>query len=245
MGMVFSTLRARAWPARRDGLRVAAMASKRKADLRWVKTPLQSRSHRTLQSILDATVSLLEDKDFDQLGVNDIVQEAGTSVGAFYGRFRSKEDVLRLLRERDLAESIATVTEVLAPERWETTSLESLLREIVAFSVENSMRPLGLRRAFLQRTMHDEDFRAWAIEGVTATIDLLEGLLEERREEFGYPDPRGAAEMLFQILVATMNHHVMLAPHTPLGAPFAELDERELIDRLVHVGLRFLEVSGD
>ena len=64
------------------------------------RTPRQSRSRATLDRLLDATATLLAEKPFDEASVAEITRRAGTSVGAFYGRFPDKESLLDCFDER-------------------------------------------------------------------------------------------------------------------------------------------------
>lgn len=59
-----------------------------------VRPPVQARSKRTLARILDASVTLLGERGWEGVTVQDIVSRAGTSVGSFYARFSGKEDLL-------------------------------------------------------------------------------------------------------------------------------------------------------
>jgi AcrR family transcriptional regulator len=59
--------------------------------------PKQLRSKETLQKLLKALDDLLVDRYFEQIKVVDICQAAGVSVGNFYRRFKSKEELLPYL----------------------------------------------------------------------------------------------------------------------------------------------------
>lgn len=75
-----------------------------------VRPPLQARSRRTLDRILAATERLLEERSFEEIGVQEIVRAARTSVGSFYARFEDKSALLSALYERydaDLGARIA------------------------------------------------------------------------------------------------------------------------------------------
>ena len=51
----------------------------------------QNRSRRTRDALLAAGWKLLAKTSWDRLSVNDLVAEAGSSVGSFYSRFADKE----------------------------------------------------------------------------------------------------------------------------------------------------------
>jgi AcrR family transcriptional regulator len=74
-----------------------------------VREPLQDRSRRTLERLVAAAARLLEEHGPDAVTVTGVAREARTSVGAFYARFSGKEEMVRYLGERWLAEAL---------ERW-------------------------------------------------------------------------------------------------------------------------------
>ncbi len=64
-----------------------------------VRPPLQARSRETLDRIVEATREVLAERGQDAVTVKEVVRRSGTSVGSFYHRFSSKEDLLRYLDE--------------------------------------------------------------------------------------------------------------------------------------------------
>src|SRR5436853_2004980 len=60
----------------------------------------QHRSRQTLEKIGLAVERLLAKRSFEDITVADIVREARCSVGSFYARFESKDDLLPYLYER-------------------------------------------------------------------------------------------------------------------------------------------------
>ena len=62
--------------------------------------PQQARSRRTLEAIVTATVELMDRGDFESASVGQIVSLAGSSVGAFYARFRSKDALFQHISAR-------------------------------------------------------------------------------------------------------------------------------------------------
>ncbi|NNL66054.1 MAG: helix-turn-helix transcriptional regulator, partial [Myxococcales bacterium] len=94
----------------------------RAGDLRWVREPRQSRSRETLDRILDAAEALVAEKGFEDATVAEIVRRGGSSVGAFYTRFRDKDGLLYALYERYMEQAILTADDALDPQRWEGAS---------------------------------------------------------------------------------------------------------------------------
>jgi len=53
----------------------------------------QKRGKVTYDALIDTAFALLEHKDFDEISIAELSQKAGYSVGAFYARFRSKDEL--------------------------------------------------------------------------------------------------------------------------------------------------------
>lgn len=68
--------------------------------LGMIRPGKQRRSERTLEAILDAAEELMAKKGYAATTVNEIAHRAGVTIGAFYGRFGSKEALLQGLLER-------------------------------------------------------------------------------------------------------------------------------------------------
>lgn len=66
------------------------------------KQPLQARSRRTVESILEAADRVLRREGYGPASTNRIAQVAGYSVGSLYQYFADKESVVRTLIDRSL-----------------------------------------------------------------------------------------------------------------------------------------------
>jgi len=62
--------------------------------------PRQARSKRTQESLLDALETLLQQRFFEQITIQEIAEQAGVAVGTVYRRFRNKEALLPALYRR-------------------------------------------------------------------------------------------------------------------------------------------------
>jgi AcrR family transcriptional regulator len=169
------------------------IATTRATDLRWVRPPRQARSQETLDRILDAAEALVAAKGFEDATVAEIARRAGSSVGAFYARFRDKDGLLYALYDRYYAEATATADEALDPARWEGASIADVVRAVVPFLVEIYRERRGLIRAFVMRNQRDGEFRARQERLSHYVNERLSQLLLARRAEIAHPDPVRAA----------------------------------------------------
>ncbi len=67
-----------------------------------MKNPVQNRSKKSLDLILNAAYSLMETTPFDMLPIKSIINEAGVPTGSFYARFKDKYSLLAYLYEHYL-----------------------------------------------------------------------------------------------------------------------------------------------
>ena len=208
------------------------------SELEWVKAPRQIRSRQTLERLLDAAESLLRTRSFHQISVAEIARQGGSSVGAFYGRFRDKNALLSAMQQRYAEEGRATAAVALAPSAWVGTAIADVIAHLCAFVVEELRQNRGRHRAFLMAAYADPEFAARFGEVTADTIAAIADLLEARATEFRHPDPRAAADFLHRILYGILEQDALYH-----GAPTARvLDDAALAGELARACTRYLDV---
>ncbi len=150
--------------------------------------------------ILDAAAQILETKTFDELTVAEVVEQAGTSVGAFYGRFRDKDGLLQALDERFFEEFEARFEALLATPGWAEQPLARLVRDAVAFIVTTYSHDQGVLRSLnLKGRLHgDSRFREREQRAWDELFPRLQAILLAHQGEMSHPDPRLATRLGFQ-----------------------------------------------
>ncbi len=73
------------------------------------RPPLQPRSHRTIQRVLDAASSLLTQTPLDDVTTTRIAAEAGVSVGALYRFFPDKQAIIDAIAVRHVEQFRASL----------------------------------------------------------------------------------------------------------------------------------------
>ena len=159
--------------------------------LQWVRTPQQARTRDSLGRMLDAAEQLVADKGFDDTGIAEIARAAGTSVGAFYRRFRDKHGLLHALHERFCDEARATADAALDPARWAGARRPTSC----ASSAPSWSRSTASARASSAPScvaaLSDERFARRTRSPVRAPAPARSRLLlAERRAEIAHPDPK-------------------------------------------------------
>lgn len=209
-------------------------------DLRWIRPPLQARSQETLVRILDAAEWLVAEKGFEDTPVSEIVQRAGSSVGAFYTRFEDKDALLHALYDRFFEQAIATTDDALDPSRWQSARVAELLPAVVRFLVEIYREQEGLIRAFVSRTHRDPGFRARRERLSHYVSGKLAALLVARPGEIHHADPTRAAAFGLTLVFSALDN-VLLFGEMRSGNLF--LSDDEFATELSRAYLAYLGVA--
>jgi AcrR family transcriptional regulator len=137
----------------------------------------QKRGRVTYDALIETAFALLEHKDFDEISIAELAQKAGYSVGAFYARFRSKDElfdamVLQHLRDRRRVRE----------RQFATTDDASLIHELLEETVHYYWGRRRFWRAALIRSIRDPDF--WAPIR-TLSHEFADSIVERFRRRVG------------------------------------------------------------
>lgn len=205
-------------------------------ELETVSTPKQARSERTLEQILAAAERLIVARGLRDVSIADVVREAGTSVGGFYGRFRDKDELLRALHERTQRELRIEVLALLDPERWQRARLSEIVEVCVGVLVRRSSERRRLMAAFLESVAASPESWETAIAFRQRLVEGVSGLLLSRRAEIGHPDPDRAVRFAIDAALAIVDERAIF--HAVPAADRLESDA--LAEELVHLVLGYL-----
>ncbi len=167
-----------------------------------VNPPKQSRSRRTLERLVRASLEILEEGGREALTVQAVVDRAGSSVGSFYARFRGKDDLLEYLGESVWHEAAERWDQAIASKDWRSLDLSQLAEGAARLLLEAErshaayLKELGL-------TVGGKDdaydaFRARLLEG-------LEGLFVFRRDSIDHIDPVFAVRVALRALLGIVS----------------------------------------
>lgn len=151
--------------------------------------------------LLNCAQRLFFERGYDNTTVNDIINEAGLSKGAFYHYFASKEALLEALAARLARDSMAELTPML-----EDPSLDAIGRLNALFAGSrrlNAELAPQLRKTFFVvfRPENLALYHRVDQAGRELARPIIADLLRKGNEEgvFDVPDPEAFAEMLLQI----------------------------------------------
>ena len=201
----------------------------------------QPRSEETAHRILDAAVALFRAGTLGTTPVPTIAAEAGVSVGGFYARFRSRDDLQRAVVERLIARSHTAVTTALSPEVL--AGLDA--RGVVRAYAEALTRMFGGRDRAIIRRISDlvrtdpelPSSQAIRIINQQAQSQLRDALLA-RRGEIGHADAEAAIGFADLAMSATARELLFFG-----GTGLCEgLAKDEVVAQLTELGCRYLQI---
>lgn len=206
--------------------------------------PKQARSRETQGRIVAAALELVAERGREGPSVPEISERAGVSIGAFYGRFPTKEALFEHVDRQLFDESARCWVTFLAPENWRGRHAAEIVREVVRGWVDAVANHHPLNRALTERwrsASPSPAVRAAATAHYEAIFDALGALLEERRDEVGHPDPRLGAKMLIEVIDAVLVERLtfndtFLVPH--------KLSRVALVDELTALGIGYLGLAA-
>lgn len=112
----------------------------------------QQRSLRNALAMLDAGRALLQNRSLEDLSIEAVCQAAGTTVGAFYGRFEHKQAFFVTLQRIQTLRSQVVIGDLVRRHAADSAGLDALCEEMVSITVRNFRANQGVLRASLQHT---------------------------------------------------------------------------------------------
>lgn len=191
-----------------------------------IRPPRQKRSQETLDSLLNATIRVLDDDGLDAATIPRIAGLAGVAPASVYRRFVNKDALIRAALLSMLHGSRSEALVVPAGEKLPDTA-----RRLMRLLFQQYRQHPRLLRALSRYLDADGDaqFIAEARAAVAGNLALLAGPLLAHREQIGHADPEAA--LRFALLQAlTSIEAIALEPyslwHIALAATDEELGER-------------------
>jgi len=150
--------------------------------------PRQARSQIGLEKMLQAGRELIEASgNLDDLSITDIVERSGTSIGAFYRRFDSKDMFFDVVLDRAMTEGRNRIRDMVTSDsEWRSGDARKVADAIVEMYVQLFRRNRGLFHASLLRVSRPKatwDIVKEANRDVLALIvpPLVEAIVKERK----------------------------------------------------------------
>ncbi len=210
-----------------------------------VLTPRQARSQQTQERLLEALESLLDDRVFEKITIQDIAEEAGVAVGTIYRRFRNKEALLPVLYRRldgKMDAWAATVWRgrIESPAGDDDSALRAVLRRLVMAHVRFYRDNAPILRTLYLQVRLDGELASPAV--ATRRRDLYKSLLEpvwDALKAAGWPVPTPSRARCFVLLLlAPMTERCLFPDNTP--ASTLTMSDRQFVAELTQALYRYL-----
>ena len=190
----------------------------------------QKRGQVTYDAMLDTAFAMLEDKEFDEISIAELAQKAGYSVGAFYARFRSKDELFDALVARHLRDR-RRVRE----HQFATAGDAALLHELLEETVRYYWGRRRFWRAALIRSIRDPEFWGPIRKLSHEFADALLGRIAARARRPLTAAEQANVRFAVQLAFGLINNTILNRP-----GPFF-LEQGPFVDNLVRA---FRLVSG-
>jgi AcrR family transcriptional regulator len=124
------------------------------------RTPLQARSNKTVEEILDAAASLLGQVPFDEITTSRVAQQAGISVGALYRFYSDRQEIFDAIAVRELEAFRAEIEQAFSARQLIFSPRKSLGRVLDAYvdflETTPHFRELALGNHISERTRENQ-----------------------------------------------------------------------------------------
>ncbi|NOT09381.1 MAG: TetR family transcriptional regulator, partial [Gemmatimonadales bacterium] len=192
--------------------------------------PLQARSERTLAALAAAAEALLADRDWSDIGIQELCRQAGCTTGAFYARFHAKDDLLPFVYARYDAALAPRIERLLAQAVRGPGGLRPFVRRVVSRIVRDYRERRWLLRAVgLYSRAHSAALSPDLLARRRALHDSALQAFLLFRDEITHRDPARAVRTGLFIAAAAARDKILFdAPH----AAVTPLSDAELVTEL-------------
>lgn len=171
----------------------------------------QARSRKTYEAFIAAGFKLLETREFEAITIAGLATAANYSVGAFYARFKSKDQFFEAMVADHLAERAEAQARLLA-----TASHDDLIDGWIRGIVKYYWKRRAFWRAVLMRSTDDPAF--WAPIDRNAQ-EFIPSLTQRISSDAGRPlEKSESANINFAVLIvlSTINNRIVNRPRPSL-----------------------------
>lgn len=199
----------------------------------------QTRSKTTESTLLSAAERMVEQMPFERLSVSAIAREAGVSVGAFYGRFESKEELLMVLHQRYEDHRNKFFVSHFEQSDWRDADLEARVLGVVTAIVSLMSERRGLLRSFLLHYWsHPDEMIGKTASDLDRAYKMARNLMLACDDEIAADDPKRACDLVMAIVAGACRDVIVMKPTHAPGAVNAH--EKDLVAALASAAIGIL-----
>ena len=139
----------------------------------------QERKNEIRNQFLDSAQKIFQEKGYAQTTMDDIVKASGTSKGAIYWYFKSKEELFQELHKRQLQQSILLLKDTVAGEDPASVKLRRIAQFYFASQDEKTRQQIRLNVEFDAASLNIKAIQNRFRSHYVIFQDFLIGLLNE------------------------------------------------------------------
>ena len=167
----------------------------------------QRRSQKTYDALITTGFRLLEEKEWTAITIAELSRKAGYSVGAFYARFRSKDDYFDALIQYQGEIREAALNKLLS-----STPPSKLIGKVVENFVTYHWHYRNYWRAALVRGMRDPNFWIPLRQGGHKSVTMFINRISEYRGKALTVAEETQVRFGFQVLFGVINNTIINQP---------------------------------
>jgi AcrR family transcriptional regulator len=167
----------------------------------------QQRGRRTYDALIEAGFALLERRDLEAISIADLAKAAGYSTGAFYARFRSKDEYVDALVAHHLERRTLARDRLLA-----TVPSDKLVNSLIEDLVRYYWKHRRFWRAALIRAVRDPDFWEPVRKHGREFADLLIDRISRHARRMLTEQEDTNVRFAFQLTLGTINNAIINRP---------------------------------
>ena len=168
------------------------------------RAPQQDRSRASFERMMISAERLLRERTNDDFTLNEVSKLAKVSIGSIYGRFSSKDDLLRTVQARVLERFAVDQSAAIERARSESSSLYEIIFNLVEHVAETLKEHAPLLRPLMLRATADPQLAKAGSGGFHMSMDLFASCVLEYRDEILHNDPEHAARAVFDIFYSAV-----------------------------------------
>lgn len=175
----------------------------------------QPRGRKTYDALIETGFALLEHKELEAISIAELTKAAGYSVGAFYARFRSKDEFFDAMIARHLEDRARDRDRLMA-----TAPDDRLVNVLIEDLVTYYWKRRRFWRAALVRSIRDTGFWTPIRQHGRGYADLLVDRINKRAKRPILEIERTNVSFAFQLALGIINNAILNRP----GPIFIEQD---------------------
>ncbi len=206
-----------------------------------LREPKQERSRRSFERVQDAALALLVERGPDAFTLAEVCTRADASMGAIYNRVNGKDDLIRLIHEREMARVDRDTEKALQATDVASGQLRDVVAELITGVTVLLRRDAEVLRPFMLLAATDQRISVRGRQSAALMRALFVELLSTRRSDVRHPDPVSAIDWCFTIVFS------VVARRLGLGSTLEGADDAgewaELVPNLVDTVTAYLSLG--